>query len=567
MSGTLQTFESFGSKGRGVGESDQEMGDNGSDSDDVGEFSFQSEAMLEYDEQNGLRAFAKFVCSTQVPPKMVEDNEFREMARRFNPTINITVKMVESECLIFYEESKLKVKEFLSVFEGQIGLTLEIMKYYNYRDYLCLSAHFIQGNWKMKKLVLLFRSVSDPEDKSSDNLHSRDWGILKLLEHWGIKEKISTFVMTSGYDSVTDYLEGQIQGNKDLALNSCLFRRFHVRCCGEMVSLMVQEAFDKIKDIIEKIRALSSSGKSLPLWNHTIFDLQQSLKLWSMGEYPTKEVTNSNDKPCPSPDEWKKVEGVCKIVGSIYEVSTALFETKHLSANIYLYHLHEFREILTQMTMQSDSFIGKIAEAMLRRLDKYWDEMFLLLAIAAALDPRFKMKYVEFVCSKVKGDANAQVLAVWGAIQKQFDAYLNHFPEKDHFPSDSSSSDSDSEGESPIPWQVNHIFSVLQDYHQCIQSSNQPSKKSELDYYLDEPVLPWSQKFSSLTWWKTAGARYPTLSRMARDFLSIPISLATSYDAFYTEPRPVDEHMVRLKPDLANALMCTRSWYRSLKDY
>lgn len=155
MSGTLQTFESFGSKGRGVGESDQEMGDNGSDSDDVGEFSFQSEAMLEYDEQNGLRAFAKFVCSTQVPPKMVEDNEFREMARRFNPTINITVKMVESECLIFYEESKLKVKEFLSVFEGQIGLTLEIMKYYNYRDYLCLSAHFIQGNWKMKKFRIL----------------------------------------------------------------------------------------------------------------------------------------------------------------------------------------------------------------------------------------------------------------------------------------------------------------------------------------------------------------------------------------------------------------------------
>ncbi|XP_061993370.1 zinc finger BED domain-containing protein DAYSLEEPER-like [Rosa rugosa] len=566
MSGTLQTIESFSSKRRGVGECDQEPLSPSSDSDDIGEFSFQSEAMLEYDEQNGLRAFAKFVCSTQVPPKMVEDADFRELARRFNPSINISVKMVESECLIFYEESKLRIKEFLVNFEGQISLSLEILKYYNYRDYLCLSAHFIEGNWKMKKLVLHFRSASDPEDKSSDNFHCRDWGIVKLLENWGIKDKISTFIMTSGYGSVADCLESQIQGNKDIALNGCLFRRFHVRCCGEMVSLMVQEAFDKIKDIIDKVRALSSSAKSLPLWNHTIFDLQQALKLWSMGEYSTKEMTKQ-DKPCPSPDEWKKVEGVCKIVGSIYEVSTALFETKHLTANVFLYHLHEFREILTQMTMQSDGFIRTIAEAMLERLAKYWDEMFLLLAITAALDPRFKMKYVEFVCSKVKGDANAQVLAVWGAIQKQFDAYVILFPEKETFPSDSSSSDSDSEGESPIPWQVNHIFSVLQDYHQCIQSSNQPTKKSELDYYLEEPVLPWSQKFSALTWWKTTGAKYPTLSRMARDFLSIPISLATSYDAFYTEPRPVDEHMIRLKPDLANALMCTRSWYRALKEY
>ncbi|KAK9934045.1 hypothetical protein M0R45_021206 [Rubus argutus] len=340
-----------------------------------------------------------------------------------------------------------------------------------------------------------------------------------LLENWGIKDKISTFIMTNDYGSVADYLKSHIQGNKETGLNGSLFHGFPVRCCGKM----------------------------------------QGLKLWTMGEYSRKEITNFHD--VPSPEEWNKVEGVCKIVGSIYEVSNALFETNHLTANVYLYHLHELREILYQMTIQSDGFIRTIAEAMLKKLGKYWDEIFLLLAITAALDPRFKMKYIEFVCSKVKGDASTQVLAVWRAIQKQFDEYRTRFPEEETFLSDSSSSDSDSEEEPPpIPLHVNHIFSVLQDYHQCIQLSNQPTKKSDLDYCLEEPILPWSQKFSALTWWKTAGAKYPTLSRMARDFLGIPVSLATSYDAFYTEPRPVDEHMIRLKPNLANALMCTRSW-------
>ncbi|KAI5349143.1 hypothetical protein L3X38_002030 [Prunus dulcis] len=250
---------------------------------------------------------------------------------------------------------------------------------------------------------------------------------------------------------------------------------------------MVQDAFVKIIDIINKVHGLSSSVKSLPLWNRTIFDLQQALKLRAMGEFSSKKIIDFHD--VPSPEEWQKVEGVCKIVGSIYEVSNALFETKHLTPNVYLYHLHELHEILTKMSTDSDSFIRTIAEDMLNKFVKYWDNMFLLLAIAAVLDPRFKMKCIEFVCSKVKGrDRNSQVAAVLGAICKHFDEYKIRFPEKENFMSDSSSSDSNS-GHSPSPAHVNHIFGVLKDYYRFIQSSNQPTKKSDLDCYLEEPIL------------------------------------------------------------------------------
>lgn len=43
--------------------------------------------------------------------------------------------------------------------------------------------------------------------------------------------------------------------------------------------------------------------------------------------------------------------------------------------------------------------------------------------------------------------------------------------------------------------------------------------------------------------WRTANGKYPILSRMACDFLVIPISLATSFEAFYTVQRPADESM------------------------
>lgn len=125
MSGPLQTNECLSSKEskrRGVCECEHEMGHVGSDSNDMDGFSFQSDARFEYDEQNGSRAFAKFVCSTQVPPKMVEDNDFRELAHKFNPSFNISVKMVESECLmIVYEEMKLKIKEVWEILRDRLA--------------------------------------------------------------------------------------------------------------------------------------------------------------------------------------------------------------------------------------------------------------------------------------------------------------------------------------------------------------------------------------------------------------------------------------------------------------
>ncbi|KAK6933929.1 HAT, C-terminal dimerization domain [Dillenia turbinata] len=102
----------------------------------------------------------------------------------------------------------------------------------------------------------------------------------------------------------------------------------------------------------------------------------------------------------------------------------------------------------------------------------------------------------------------------------------------------------------------------LQKYYEYVGSDAQPTK-SDLDLYLEEPVLmlPWTQDFNILRWWRVASTKYPVLSRMARDILAIPFSIATSYEAYYTTERHVDEGVISIKtPKLLNALLCTRSW-------
>lgn len=476
----------------------------------------------EFDAKKAVSALAKLICTCEVDPQFVTSFGFKRFSHTLNPQFQVDFSAVVAECFASFGKEKAKVIEKLKIFDGEISVSADVMGMY---DFVCVSLHFIDENWSLKKWVIKYCSLED----------LTPWeAIVESLEDLGIKNKISTVTMTSFYDVDTfDYVKEHVQEKKKLSLNGELFR---VYCCGHCISQMVQYAFGEVQDIIDNMRLLYNP-KETPLWYLTSYNLKNTIELWSLGEYSSKDVTENYD--VPSAGEWKRVEEVCNIVDSIYKVADGLFQKENVTADLYLYHLLEIRAILAPISIQSESFEGTIAKGMLKQLDKYWNDMFLVLAIAAVLDPRFKMKYIEFTCSEVWGtDGNSKAKTVSDAIHDLFDDYVTRFPAK--APSSSSSS-------------------ILQGYQQFIQSQNW-DMKSELEWYLEQPVLPWSEDFNALNWWKTSSIQYPILSRMARDVLAIPMSLATSYDAFYTEPRPVDESLTNLDSEFANALACTRSW-------
>lgn len=63
-----------------------------------------------------------------------------------------------------------------------------------------------------------------------------------------------------------------------------------------------------------------------------------------------------------------------------------------------------------------------------------------------------------------------------------------------------------------------------------------------------------------LSWWKTNGFKYPTLERIARDILAIPISTVASESAISTSGRLISPHRSLLRPKTLEALMCAQSW-------
>ncbi|CAN1127216.1 Putative AC transposase [Linum perenne] len=88
---------------------------------------------------------------------------------------------------------------------------------------------------------------------------------------------------------------------------------------------------------------------------------------------------------------------------------------------------------------------------------------------------------------------------------------------------------------------------------------------TELDHYLAEDVIPRTDDFDILMWWKLNGAKYPTLKDIARDLLAIPITSVASESAFSSGGRLLDPHRSRLHHTTVEAMMCTRSWIKDDK--
>ncbi|PKU72503.1 Putative AC transposase [Dendrobium catenatum] len=85
-------------------------------------------------------------------------------------------------------------------------------------------------------------------------------------------------------------------------------------------------------------------------------------------------------------------------------------------------------------------------------------------------------------------------------------------------------------------------------------------RKSELELYLDEPNLDAEIDLDILQFWKGNQYRFPAISVMAHDVLCIPISTVASKSSFNYSGRLLDQYRSSLKPDIVEALVCSKDW-------
>ena len=86
--------------------------------------------------------------------------------------------------------------------------------------------------------------------------------------------------------------------------------------------------------------------------------------------------------------------------------------------------------------------------------------------------------------------------------------------------------------------------------------------------YLEEPRLHKKQnsKLEVLSWWKEHYNWFPELSLMARDLMSIPITIVASKSSFSTRKKILTPYRSCLLPENVEVTLYTKSWLYGFED-
>ncbi|KAL2245623.1 UNVERIFIED_CONTAM: Zinc finger BED domain-containing protein RICESLEEPER 2 [Sesamum indicum] len=528
---------------------------------------------VNFDYRRSQLDLARMIIMHGYPLGMVDDIGFKTFVRNLQPLFDlVTVSEVEADCVEIYKKEKQRVYEELDKLPGKVSLTVDRWATNGGTEYLCLIAHYIDDSWELKKKILNFLVV-DPT-QAEESLSEL---VMTSLRNWDIDRKLFSLTIDnrSTYDKIVCRIRDQLCQHRFLM---CEGQLFDVRCAASTVKLLVHDVLETSGEIINKVRQTigyvkGSQGtqekfneivklvgvnwqKGLFVdnpfrWNSTYMMLEAALEYKEA--FPQLQEHDPGFSMCPSGLDWDRLRAITSILKFFHEVSNVFVGRKHITANSYFAEICDIHLQLIEWCQKSDDFISSLALKLKSKFDEYWKKCSLIMAIAAILDPRFKMKLVEYYYPQIYGDSAPDCIdIVSNCMRALYSGHAIYSPLAAH----GQSSASESSG-STVKDRLTGFDRFL---HETSLSQN---TKSDLDKYLEEPLFPRSVDFSILNWWKVHEPRYPVLSMMARNILGIPISKVAQESLFDTGDRALDHCWSSLKSDTLQALMCSQDWMRN----
>ncbi|XP_071912241.1 zinc finger BED domain-containing protein RICESLEEPER 2-like [Coffea arabica] len=248
---------------------------------------------------------------------------------------------------------------------------------------MVITGHWIDNNWRLQKRVLNFVHVPPPRQ----GIQIAD-AIFKCLMDWGIESKVYTVSVdnASNNDSALRCLKDTFSRNKCILANGKLF---HVRCYAHILNLMVQDGLSQIKEIVDTIK------DSVEFINKTDGRRLQFAEIFQ-DVFPSYRDREPNYDFYPTTKDWEKVSKVCNILKAFWTATHVISGSDYPTANLYLNEVCRIKVLLDSKVDDEDDFVRSMVQKMKLKFDKYLGESNLLMSIVAILDPRCKMRVINY---------------------------------------------------------------------------------------------------------------------------------------------------------------------------
>ncbi|XP_047092284.1 zinc finger BED domain-containing protein RICESLEEPER 2-like [Lolium rigidum] len=533
-----------------------------------------------FDQDRSSSYLAKLIILHDYPLHIVQQPAFTALTESLQPRFRVAdVDTMEGEVYAVYQKGKESLLQSLSSMPGRISLTIGLWTTSQTLGYVSLAGQFIDTDWKVHRRMLNFMMVSSPH---SENALSE--AISSSLTDWNLKDKLFTITLDndcSSHDIYSANLRDHLSNKNNLMLKGQLFV---VRCYANILNAVAHDVIASIHGVIynirESIKFIKASSareerfaeialqleipstKTLCLdvttqWNTTYLMLLAALDYRQA--FTTLETCDDNYNESPSAEDWKRVEAACNYLKFLYDSAHSIMAAANPTSNLFFHEAWKLQLELSNAITHEDQVFSSIAKEMHERFDKYWKDCNLVLAIAVVMDPRFKMKLVEFSYSKIYGvEAAKYVKVVDDALH---DLYKDYVAQPLASTGEANKNASANNNTAAAPSTGDGLLDF--DMYLSEIAISQPSK-SELEQYLDEALTPRIQDFEIVDWWKLNTLKFPTLSKMARDILAIPMSMVSSggsiFSAATTGSRMLDDYRSSLRPEIVEALFCAKDW-------
>ena len=390
--------------------------------------------------------FAGYVVAGDKPFNMVDDRRFRNWVKYISPTLKLpSGNTVKADIVKVHKREVAKLKKILVSIPNRICLTSDLWTSSTNEGFICLTAHFVDENWKLQSKILNFCHMPPPH--TGFELSSK---IFTLLTEWKVDKKIFSITLdnASSNDTCVEHLKSTLDVHGSLL---CGGEFFHVRCSAHILNLIVQDGMkicgDAVSKIREGIKFLRKSESRMVKFKECLEDIEgleyttalcldvptrwNSLYAMLASAIPYKKAFEMYKvkeagfrEYCPSSDEWRRTEKICDFLLPFYQTTKLMSGTSYPTSNLYFLQVWQIQLILMNSLKNDEVLIRNMGEKMMIKFKKYWEEYSVVLAFGAVLDPRFKLNTLVHCYNEIDPiSAKDKVELVKSKLYKLFEVY------------------------------------------------------------------------------------------------------------------------------------------------
>ncbi|XP_073362074.1 zinc finger BED domain-containing protein RICESLEEPER 2-like [Aegilops tauschii subsp. strangulata] len=463
-----------------------------------------------YEHTTMKELIAKMVVVHNYSFRMVEHEWFNIVMKYSNPLYQeIGRKAIRAECLRVFNKEKEILKAALKNVD-HISLTTDMWTSNQIISYMCVVAHYIDKHWRMQTRVLAFMELDPP--------HSRNVMAVALFEcvtEWKIENKIVSITLdnASNNDSAVRDLKAMFSVRRGTDFEA---KYFHVRCCAHIVNLVVQDGTACMSTLVTNLRETVKYFKKSPSRLHKFVEICRSLGL-KIGAHLTLDVctrwsstykmletgrpyrqalvsyadSDANYKWKPTNKEWDMFQLIEPLLFAFARVTTAFSGQSYPTANIFYPHIVSIKIALRKAMVHKDKTYNAMGHAMMDKFNKYWEEPNNVMVLATFLDPRYKMKYVDWCFGQIYDEDMAETEL--SALKKDLDKLYQKFDSQKRQAEPQCKNTCNTS--TSMPPADSEFLSFL-------SSTSTKRSKSELRNYMDDANEGMVATFNLLEWWK-----------------------------------------------------------------